>query len=512
MDQQNQNPQPAVPQPQPVQYPPYYSPPSSVPKASPFPAGKREIIFGCLIAFFSLLMCNSILFGGFNLGFAVTALGCILCSAVYLRCSGCRGSGYSTALLVLGCLICAGFARSNDSGVKFIMFCFVLLAVNLGLCLQSGQNVFNPAHLSSLGDPFRVVFGFGLGKMTPALKGVGSTLRKGSPAVKKTGAVLAGLAISIPVLLVMIPLLMSADAAFSGLINLIPSFDMGELIVTLFFGLILGCILYSRGVALRHAPKAPQKFSRQKTGSPLTVNTVLMAVCVVYVAYLVSQLAYFVGGFSGILPEGYTPAQYARRGFFEMALLCMINLGLISVCIGLVAKHQGVPPLFTRILCLFMGLVTVFLVITASAKMGLYISSYGLTRLRLLTEIVMVFLGLATMVVCLWLFVPKMPYMKVILLLALSIGAVTLWADVDAMVAAYNVGAYENGTLSQVDVDYLGKLSDGAVPYLDRLANSNNPVVADRAKIALQRRNPRIDDLRSWNFATALAKELCKED
>jgi hypothetical protein len=260
-------------------------------------------------------------------------------------------------------------------------------------------------------------------------------------------------------------------------------------------------------VALVHKPKPNAAAIKTKTVSSLTVNTVLSSVCLVYLVYLLSQLAYFIGGFSGILPEGFTAAEYARRGFFEMAMLCFIDLGIIAFCVGLVAKKDGKAPLSTRLLCLFIGLVTIFLVITASAKMGLYISFYGLTRLRVLTELIMVFLGVTTGLVCLWLFAPKVPYMKVILLVALSMGAVTLWADVDTVVAAYNVSAYQSGSLATVDVDYLGTLGDGAVPYISQLTTDSYINVASRAKEILAHRNTVTGDFRSWNYTSWLANQ-----
>ena len=100
----------------------------------------------------------------------------------------------------------------------------------------------------------------------------------------------------------------------------------------------------------------------------MTVNTVLIAVSVVYVVYLISQLAYFSGGFSGILPEGYTFAEYARRGFFEMAWICAINLLIMCLAVGLCSKKADRTPIVSRLLCLFIGLVTLFLVVAASAK------------------------------------------------------------------------------------------------------------------------------------------------
>ena len=77
------------------------------------------------------------------------------------------------------------------------------------------------------------------------------------------------------------------------------------------------------------------------------MNTALGAVCAVYLAYLFSQLAYFVGGFSGILPEGFTRAEYARRGFFEMTCLAGVNLALMTFGVGKV-RHSGRTPRVAR--------------------------------------------------------------------------------------------------------------------------------------------------------------------
>ena len=111
-------------------------------------------------------------------------------------------------------------------------------------------------------------------------------------------------------------------------------------------------------------------------------------------------------------------AEYARRGFFEMAVLCGINLALTALSTFLVRKY-GRINLLTKLLCLFIGLVTLFLVCTASAKMFLYIGSFGLTRMRVLTQIVMLFLALVDLVAMVWLFAPKLPYMKFVVVAAL---------------------------------------------------------------------------------------------
>ena len=80
-----------------------------------------------------------------------------------------------------------------------------------------------------------------------------------------------------PVLLILVPLLMFADAAFEGLVDSLPQFDIAQIFVTLLFGVSLSLLLYSRSVALRHCEPGTQKTSPAlfKGLSALTVNTVL---------------------------------------------------------------------------------------------------------------------------------------------------------------------------------------------------------------------------------------------
>ena len=142
--------------------------------------------------------------------------------------------------------------------------------------------------------------------------------------------------------------------------------------------------------------------------------------------------------------------------------------------------------------------------------MGFYIRSYGLTRLRVLTEVIMIFFGLTTAIVLLWLFVPKIAYMKAILLTGLAIGALVIWADVDTVVARYNVNAYRNGQLESVDAYYLSNLGDGAIPYLAQLTQDSDPELARVAAELLETGRIPDTDIRSWNWCDHAAEEYYK--
>ena len=104
--------------------------------------------------------------------------------------------------------------------------------------------------------------------------------------------------------------------------------------------------------------------------------------------------------------------------------------------------------------------------------MMLYIDSFGMTRLRILTSVFMVFLAVLFLAVIAHLLVPKVPYMKIAVVAATVLVLATCYADVDRLIASYNVSAYQTGKLEEIDTDTLEELSsDAAIPYIMKLAN-----------------------------------------
>ena len=158
-------------------------------------------------------------------------------------------------------------------------------------------------------------------------------------------------------------------------------------------------------------------------------------------------------------------------------------------------------------LCLFLGLAALFLIAAASAKMLLYISGYGLTRKRVLTEIFMLWLGVTTILVSVWLFKPRFPYMKGAVICALILGCVTFWADVDTQVARYNVRAYQSGQLETIDMRHMSSLGDGALPYIKGLTHDRDPEIASTAMDILENSYCSISDFRSWTYTESAARK-----
>lgn len=448
-----------------------------------FPVDKRDRAYALGFLICAMGGANGFLMGGLNIAAAVfmTAFMGLACCYILGR-EDSQKSAYGIAVTVLSAVIGLSFLRNDDNALKFLLLMLVLCAYPLGLSILAGKNRRDPGHVASILDAGNALFIRGFGDGPVAVSSLFKN-RTGEKSSGNTWSVVKGLLIAVPVLLVLLTLLRLADAAFDQLVAKLPDLELGEILTTLIFGSILSFPLLGMCLSLAHEPKKELVPTTRKGAAPATVNTVLICVCLVYVLYLMSQLAYFVSGFAGLLPSGYTTAQYARRGFFEMAIVCALNLGIIGLSVWLVHKENGIPGL-TKGLCLFIAAVTLFLVGSALSKMFLYIGVYGLTYLRVLTSLFMIWLALAVVLTGISLF-RKVSYMKTLVITALVIAAVVSWAGLDTFVAKYNVEAYLDGRLEAVDVAYLDRLDNAAVPYLAELLDCGDPEVEAQARDVL---------------------------
>lgn len=455
-----------------------------LPPPPSLPAEGRESVLALILALLSAFTANSLLFGGLALGSALGIFGIFTTTALYLLVKTKRFGWYPLACLVCSLILVASFPRSNDGTVKFFLLLLAFTAYLLGLSQVIWAPFYPAGRMQSLNGAGRALFLTPYPQIFPALRGLFAKQTPEGVQRRQIGGVLLGLLLAVPALAIILPLLIRSDAAFEGLIGRSILTNLAELIPTLFFGFLLFLPVHARPVALIHDDDPPTGSAKPGRFHPVTLNTFLGVVAFCYLLYLVSQLAYFFSAFEGILPEGYTQAEYARRGFFEMSALCSINLLMVLVSIGQVRRNPEVPRL-TRFLCLFILVFSLVLAACSASKMGLYIGVYGLTRLRVLTSLFMICIAVALLCVAVWILVPRFPYMQVTVLTALVVGCCTGWMDVDTQVARYNVDAYLSGQLETVDVGHLGSLSEGAVPQLARLLEASDPQVQKETRTTL---------------------------
>ena len=299
---------------------------------------------------------------------------------------------------------------------------------------------------------------------------------------KAIGKVLIGLVCAIPVLIIVIPLLISSDDAFRGMMSNI-SGNTFSTILKAIFGIILSLFAISYGFSLKTGRIAKVKEGKFTGIENVYIISFLSAIAVCYFMYLFSQLAYFFSAFKGFLPDGdITYAQYARKGFFEMCIIAVINLGLVFFSMLLAKKQNGKVCAGLQIIATFISVFTLIIIATAISKMVLYISEYGMTILRITTSAFMLFLAVVFISVILRIYITKINIVKTALLSAGLIVMLLGTVNVNAICAKYNYEAYKAGKLDSIDIEAIYNLGDEGIPYITRLAYSKDKMIADEAK------------------------------
>ncbi len=326
-----------------------------------------------------------------------------------------------------------------------------------------------------------------------------------------------GILISIPILMVIIPLLSSADLVFnhylsnitklSELINFRKPFSHGFLI--LFVSVYIFSYMWS--FKTDHPPSPAPKYPTV-LWDPTIALTVLIIINSVYLIFSVIQVSYLYGAGSQLLPQGFTYAQYARRGFFELVAVTIFNLAIILLNIKFVKKDYKKPYKLAKIALSLLVIFSLNLLFSANFKMFLYEEAYGLTYLRVFVHY---FMGLLLVLLLLTLgriWRSGFPLIKSYIIFSLIFYTTINFINVDTIIAKRNFQMFQKS--GSIDVYYLQGLSYDAVPELVRLANNENPEISRQAHEYLQFKKAELSPPTPWqsfNYSQYKARTALKK-
>ena len=162
-------------------------------------------------------------------------------------------------------------------------------------------------------------------------------------------------------------------------------------VVSLMFMFPVGAFFYGMTVAghaaLKETPRPALQHYTEGLAPLRRVSArllcgVLAAFAVLYLVFFGVQGGYLFGAFAGRLPEGFTVANYARQGFFELCRVMLLNflllVGADAVARTPLRQHTGLRAGGAVLL-----VQSLLLWATAASKLGLYIFTFGFTAKRL---------------------------------------------------------------------------------------------------------------------------------
>ncbi len=341
------------------------------------------------------------------------------------------------------------------------------------------------------------------------------------------GKVLIGLVIAMPILMVVISLLSSADGVFDQVISRIPdlmsNLSMGEGIIRFVWVCIMCLLLFGYLWGFIDSKKYDWGHKQEKdlvdnpaaTDSlkvvldPIITATILVAINIVYVLFVVLQFSYLFGAWEGTLPEGASYAEYARSGFFELMIVTAINFVLLMGTLVFSAKDQGLLQRINNMMLYILVVCSCVMLYSAYTRLVLYEEAYGYTYIRFLVHAFLIFLGILLIVAGLRIHFERIPLAKFYIVLSLLSYVIMNYTSMDTIIAEKNMERYKQS--GNMDESYLNSLSTDATPLLIRFSLEENGIMDNYLREQWQNLSMRDRDWPSFNLSEYRAERALEK-
>lgn len=285
---------------------------------------------------------------------------------------------------------------------------------------------------------------------------------------KRTDIVL-GIAISIPLLIIVLMMLSSADVVFASLIKrLTLHIRMPKNLLGICWSVVFGFFASYCIITYMDMKKIKEEVTDKRTGEPIMAIIFTSLLSVVYLIFSGIQILYlFLGNMT--LPDGYTYAEYAREGFFQLLFVCLLNLVLVLICLGRFKESRVLKIILTVI-----SVCTYIMIASSAMRMLIYIRFYFLTFLRIfvLWSLLVIFLLMTGVLITIY--KEKFPLFRYSMILVTVLYVAFSFSHPDYFIAKYNTAHMEDSEDPLVSLDgryysdeyYLSHLSADAAPVL----------------------------------------------
>ena len=271
--------------------------------------------------------------------------------------------------------------------------------------------------------------------------------------------VLLGFAIALPLLVIILNLLSSADPVFAKVIKdifgkLFYSWDVVKIVIfaAVIFFFVYGFIVKTGRRDLgANAPK-------EGIYEPVIGITITVVLTAFYLIFAVVQIVYLFMNSAG-LPDDMTYAEYARRGFFQLLFVAVVN-----VCIVLIFDAIFRKSVVLKTVLVVMCICTYIMIASSAVRLSMYIKEYALTYLRINTIWALIVTSIVMLGVIISLFWRNMPLFRYIFLTVMVMFTLYAFVRPGAVISKYNISQAHNG--KKVDIEYVMDIGSDGVPYL----------------------------------------------
>lgn len=437
----------------------------------------------------------------------------------------------SVAIFALGINLCC----TKDGIILFMDYIFIFI-----LNLILGITIFYNDSLWGLGKYIEAILCSSFGALehifTIISDGIHYSANQKNSGQKSKNAslVLAGIAITIPILLVVLGLLSSADKFFGDFVNTyiwepFSSTSIEKIGAIIYFiAGTMGSYMFMRWLCTHRFYEEVKESKKSSAIIAITVSSILNLVYIIFSGFQIFYL--FLGDMT--LPADYTYAEYAREGFFQLVVVCLINMVLVLSFISIFEESKLLKAMLT-----VTSACTFIMIASSLMRMILYINMYQLTytRVFVLWSLAIIFLGMVGTVI--YIFKNNFPILKYFVTVTVLIYCMFAYSKPAYVIAKNNLSTKfcnaaatdNNDKYRDIDFDYFkDHYSIDALPAINvAIIRENNPYFTSKLYDQTELRINQSDDYvidpssyksysaclyhtKQFNFAENAAFKSCK--
>lgn len=315
-----------------------------------------------------------------------------------------------------------------------------------------------------------------------------ASLKKGEKKnERKHTQVLLGVLISVGLLIIVIPLMMSAEAAFGEFLeNIIDKINLNIELDTFVAKTIAGGIiamvfcgfLYTFTKDKMIGTKDKEKTVEKQDNHTLIITVLSIMGFVFLVFALVQFNSLFVS--KEAIVKNTTFAHAARQGYFQLVVLSVINFVMVLACTRMQRGSNKVTRNIIKAMTTYFTVLNVYLLVSSAYKMTLYYDAYGLSVERLLVYILLAFEFIALILLLVKIYKSDMLFIKVMIYYAVAFWAIVSLINIETWVVNVNATRYEQ--TGELDMYYMTRMSDDASGAIKKFYFKNCDTLCDESK------------------------------
>lgn len=328
--------------------------------------------------------------------------------------------------------------------------------------------------------------------------------------------VFKGLLITIPIALVIIGMLASADQEFSNVLYSVirvigkafGNMQFMEIAVRLVLIIIVFIYLssfFDKIISNFKIEKEDKEDNNQKDNT--TIKMIITTLNIIYLVFSIIQIKALI-----VRDEYINYADYARQGFFQLMIISVINLIMILIAKSKSYKNNK----FTNIMCLLMILFTFILIVSSAIRMYFYEQAYGYTFLRLAVYFALLTEAILLIPTILYVLNKKKNLLRTYFSIVVTMYVIINLVNIDNIIASRNVTRYiETGKIDMVYIE--SNTGTDAIKQIIRILQSDkdeNGTKQIASNYLINTYDKLINentDFRDFNISKTLAKYLIEK-